>query len=188
MTHPIANAQDIQEANPDARARATLGGGCFWCLDAVFRRVPGVEQVTAGYAGGHVPHPTYEQVCTGQTGHAEVVQVEFDPEVVSYKELVEWFFRAHDPTQLNRQGADVGPQYRSIILTDSPAQEETARAVMTALTAAKTFSAPIVTEVVALDRFYPAEATHQAYYDRNQRAPYCVFVIQPKLEHLRLAD
>jgi peptide-methionine (S)-S-oxide reductase len=164
---------------------ATLGGGCFWCLEAVYNELRGVQRVISGYAGGNVPNPTYEQVCTGRTGHAEVVQVTFDPEVISYREILEVFFTIHDPTTLNRQGADVGPQYRSVILYATPEQEQTARSVIADTTAAGIWRAPIVTEVVPLDRFYPAEAYHQNYFERNPYNPYCQIVIEPKVAKVR---
>src|SRR5437899_3587769 len=164
---------------------ATLAGGCFWCLEAVFEQLRGVTGVTSGYAGGHVPHPSYEAVCTGTTGHAEVVQLTFDPSVVSYRELLEVFFTLHDPTTLNRQGADVGEQYRSIILYNSPEQERVAREVIAETDAAGLWSAPIVTEVKALDSFYPAEGYHQDYFARNAYQPYCQVVIAPKVAKFR---
>lgn len=170
-----------------ARERATLGGGCFWCLEAVFQEVPGVERVVSGYAGGQVPDPSYRQVCTGQTGHAEVVQVTFDPEAVSYRRLLEVFFTVHDPTTRDRQGADVGPQYRSIILHHSTEQRDTARAVIRELEEAGAWSAPVVTEVVPLEAFYPAESEHQDFFRRNPAQAYCRFVIEPKMAKYRQA-
>ena len=164
---------------------ATFGGGCFWCLDAVYRRLRGVKSVVSGYAGGHVANPTYEAVCNGTTGHAEVVQVTFDPSEVSYRELLEVFFTIHDPTTPNRQGHDVGPQYRSIILTHSPEQERTAREAIGELEAEHVFDDPIVTEIEPLSDFFPAEHYHQDYYDRNRWQPYCMAVINPKLAKLR---
>ena len=164
---------------------ATLGGGCFWCVEAVFVRVEGVEQVVSGYAGGHVPDPTYEQVCSKTTGHAEVVQVTFDPDAVSYHDLLEIFFTTHDPTTPNRQGADVGPQYRSIVLYHDDAQRETAEAVIEALEEAGVFGDPIVTEVEPLDTFYPAEDYHQDYFANHPGQPYCMAVIRPKVAKLR---
>ncbi len=164
---------------------ATLGGGCFWCLEAVFRPLRGVERVVSGYAGGHVPHPTYRQVCSKTTGHAEVVQITFDPDVVSYRTLLEIFFAMHDPTTPDRQGADVGPQYRSIILYHDETQRQTAEAVIAELEAQGVFDAPIVTELKPFDVFYPAEEAHQNYYARHTWQPYCVAVISPKLRKLR---
>ena len=167
------------------REVATLGGGCFWCLEAAFRQVRGVQEVVSGYAGGHVAHPTYEQVCTGSTGHAEVVQITFDPSVVSYETLLEIFFSIHDPTTPNRQGADVGPQYRSVIFYHSPEQQETARQVIERLEREGVWGAPIVTHVEPFRNFYPAEPYHQRYYERNPLQPYCRLVIAPKLARLR---
>lgn len=164
---------------------ATLAGGCFWCLDAVFRGLKGVEQVVSGYAGGTVPNPSYEAVCTGATGHAEVVQVTFDPSVLSYRDLVEVFFGVHDPTTLNRQGADAGTQYRSAIYYHSPEQERTAREVVAALERDQMFDAPIVTEVAPATEFYPAEEYHQDYFRRNPGQGYCRAVIAPKVAKFR---
>src|SRR2546421_12006756 len=151
---------------------ATLGGGCFWCLEAVYNELRGVERVISGYAGGHVPNPTYEQVCSGRTGHAEVVQVTFDPEVISYREILEVFFTIHDPTTLNRQGADVGTQYRSVIFPLDAGQEADARAVMRELEEGAIFGAPLVTTLEAADPFYPAGEDHQDYLPRNPAVPY----------------
>lgn len=162
--------------------RATFGGGCFWCVEAIFERVKGVEKVVSGYAGGDVPHPTYEQVCTGTTGHAEVVQITYDPTVITFDDLLEIFWKTHDPTTPNRQGADVGPQYRSIILYHNQEQKEKAEYYKRKLEEEKVYSKPIVTEIVPLTAFYPAEEYHQNYYERNPRQPYCSFVIQPKIE------
>jgi peptide-methionine (S)-S-oxide reductase len=164
---------------------ATLAGGCFWCLEAVFEQMRGVESVVSGYAGGHVANPDYEAVCTGRTGHAEVVQVTFDPSEVSYRDLLEVFFTIHDPTTLNRQGADVGTQYRSAVFTHSPEQEQTAREVIRDLEAEGVWDNPIVTQVQPLDRFYPAEAYHQSYYRRHPDQGYCQVVISPKLAKFR---
>lgn len=159
--------------------KATFGGGCFWCLEAVFEQLKGVGAVVSGYAGGLTENPNYEQVCSGRTGHAEVVQVEFDPGTIQYTELLDVFWAVHDPTTPNRQGADVGSQYRSIILCHDKTQEEAAE--RSREEAGARFSRPIVTEIVPLGRFYPAEEYHQDYYRRNSRAPYCVNVIAPKL-------
>ncbi|HKE89502.1 MAG TPA: peptide-methionine (S)-S-oxide reductase MsrA [Gemmatimonadales bacterium] len=166
---------------------ATLAGGCFWCLDAVFRGLKGVEQVVSGYAGGSVANPSYEAVCTGRTGHAEVVQVTFDPAVLSYRDLVEVFFGIHDPTTPNRQGADVGTQYRSAIYYHSAEQERTAREVIAALERDQVFDAPIVTEVAPFTQFYPAEEYHQDYFRRNPGQGYCRAVIAPKVAKFRKA-
>lgn len=164
---------------------ATLGGGCFWCLDPVFSELRGVDRVEPGYAGGRRPNPTYEQVCTGTTGHAEVVQVTFDPEQISFRELLDVFFTIHDPTTPNRQGADVGTQYRSIILYDSPEQEQAAEEAIAELGESGVWDAPIVTEVAPLETFYPAEAYHRDYYRRNPGQPYCQVVIAPKVAKFR---
>lgn len=164
---------------------ATLGGGCFWCLDAVFRELRGVRKVVSGYAGGTTENPTYRAVCDGTTGHAEVVQIEYDPGVIDYRTLLEVFFVMHDPTTRNRQGADHGTQYRSAIFTHSPGQFETARTLMAELTADGVFERPIVTEVTPLPKFYPAEDYHQDYNGTNPEAGYCRVVIAPKLAKLR---
>ena len=161
------------------REVATLGGGCFWCMEAVFKRTDGVIGVTSGYAGGHAIAPSYEEVCAGSTGHAEVVQVEFDPAVLTYAAVLRLFFKAHDPTTLNRQGADVGSQYRSIVLFDGEKQKATAEAVKNEL--ASSYSQPIVTEITLLEAFYPAEDYHRDYFDKNPTASYCRAVIAPKL-------
>jgi peptide-methionine (S)-S-oxide reductase len=164
---------------------ATLGGGCFWCLEAVFERLAGVRSVVSGYAGGHLLDPTYAAVCTGGTGHAEVVRVEFDPSRIGYRDLLEVFFAIHDPTTPDRQGADVGPQYRSIILYESDAQRATAEAVVAEMEATAALGARIVTEIAPLDTFYPAEPEHREYYRRNPLQPYCRVVIAPKVATLR---
>lgn len=164
---------------------ATLAGGCFWCLDPVFRGLKGVEQVVSGYAGGTVANPSYEAVCTGRTGHAEVVQVTFDPAVLSYRDLVAVFFGIHDPTTLNRQGADVGTQYRSAIYYHSAEQERTAREVIVELERDQVFDSPIVTEVAPFTVFYPAEEYHQDYFRRNPGQGYCRAVIAPKVAKFR---
>lgn len=165
--------------------QATLGGGCFWCLEAVFVELRGISRVRSGYTGGHVSDPTYHQVCTGRTGHAEVVQVDFDPAELSYADLLRVYFAIHDPTTPNRQGADVGTQYRSAIFTHGPEQERIAREVIRELTEQGLFDAPIVTEVKPLDRFYPAEEVHQDYFARNPAQPYCVAVVAPKVGKFR---
>jgi peptide-methionine (S)-S-oxide reductase len=161
---------------------ATFGSGCFWCSEAVFERLPGVKGVVAGYAGGNVPNPTYEAVSSGRTGHAEVVQITYDPDSVSYAQLLDLFWQSHDPTSLNRQGADAGTQYRSIILYDT--DEQRAIAERTKAEVQKNFSSPIVTEIVPLKTFYKAEDYHQDYFANNPDAPYCIFVIKPKLDKL----
>jgi peptide-methionine (S)-S-oxide reductase len=165
--------------------QATLAGGCFWCLEAAFQQLKGVTKVTSGYAGGTVPTPSYEAVCTGRTGHAEVVQIEFDPAVVSYRELLDVFFTIHDPTTLNRQGGDVGTQYRSAIFYHSPQQRQEAESVMAELAAENVWDDPIVTEVVPLEAFYPAEEYHRDYFRRNPGQAYCRTVIAPKVAKLR---
>jgi peptide-methionine (S)-S-oxide reductase len=164
---------------------ATFGGGCFWCLEAVFEQLKGVTGVVSGYAGGTVAHPTYEQVCGGRTGHAEVTQVSFDPSVVSYRDLLDVFFSIHDPTTLNRQGADVGPQYRSIILTHSDEQRNAALEAIRSVEREGVWPDPLVTEVAPLSAFYPAEAGHQGYFRRNEKQRYCQVVIAPKLAKFR---
>jgi peptide-methionine (S)-S-oxide reductase len=164
---------------------ATLGGGCFWCLDAVFRELRGVRSVVSGYAGGSIENPTYEQVCGGRTGHVEVVRVEFDSEEVSYREILEVFFTIHDPTTLDRQGADEGTQYRSVIFHDGEAQARTARETIRDLEAEEVWPDPIVTAIEPLPRFYPAEAHHQDYFERNPGQGYCRVVISPKVAKFR---
>ncbi|WP_412063047.1 peptide-methionine (S)-S-oxide reductase MsrA [Rubrivirga sp. IMCC45206] len=162
-----------------------LGGGCFWCVEAVMKPLKGVTEVVSGYANGHVANPTYREVCSGQTGHNEVVEVTFDPDVISLRDLLVVFFTTHDPTTLNRQGADRGTQYRSGVYTTDEAQRETADAVKAELTAQGVFPDPIVTEIEPLASFYPAEAYHQDYYARNPAQPYCQAVIAPKVSKLR---
>lgn len=164
-------------------AQATLGGGCFWCLEAIYQDVLGVEQVVSGYAGGTAVNPSYEQVCQGQTGHAEVVQITYDPDIISYEELLFIFWRIHDPTTPNRQGNDVGPQYRSIILTHDETQRQIAEKSLAE--AAALYANPIVTEIVPLEMFYPAEAYHQDYYNQHRYQPYCMAVIDPKVRKFR---
>lgn len=164
---------------------ATLGGGCFWCLDAVFRDLQGVAAVHSGYAGGHVPNPTYEQVCGKKTGHAEVVQLQFDPALIGYEDLLRIFFTIHDPTTRDRQGNDVGPQYRSIILYHGEAQKAVAERVMAEVTAEKLWPAPLVTELVPFDTYWPGEPEHQDYYRRTPWSGYCQVVISPKVSKFR---
>ena len=176
--------QQAPESRPGAEV-ATLGGGCFWCLEAVFEQLQGVERVESGYAGGTVPHPTYEQVCSGRTGHAEVVQVTFDPRATSFREVLEVFFTIHDPTTLNRQGADVGTQYRSAIFYHTPEQRQIAEQVIAELNAARLWDASIVTEVTPFTDFYKAEKYHQEYYRNNAAQPYCQIVIAPKVAKFR---
>ncbi len=164
---------------------ATLGGGCFWCLEAVFDDLKGVASVESGYMGGHVKDPSYAEVCGGQSGHAEVVQIRFDPALLSFRELLEVFFVIHDPTTRNRQGNDAGPQYRSAIFHHSPEQKAAAEEVIARLDAAGLWSRPIVTEITPANTFYIAEAEHQEYYERNPYQPYCMMVVEPKVTKFR---
>jgi peptide-methionine (S)-S-oxide reductase len=177
----LVNGEDKTMTNTTNTTEvAVLGGGCFWCTEALFQMLPGVKGVVSGYAGGTTENPTYKDVCSGRTGHAEVIQIEFDPKVVSYEKILDTFWEAHDPTTLNRQGADEGTQYRSIILYRNEAQKVTAEKSKAA--AQKHFSKPIVTEIVPLTKFYQAEGYHQDYYRQNSRQPYCQVVIRPKVE------
>lgn len=171
--------------NPAEAELATFGSGCFWCTEAVFQQLKGVRKVESGYSGGSVKNPTYRQVCTGETGHAEVVQVAFDPKVISYLELLEMFWRSHDPTTRNRQGHDVGPQYRSVIFYHSERQRELAEYYKQKIDAAGVFARPVVTEIEPFTAFYPAESEHHNYYASNPDAGYCRVVIAPKVEKLR---
>jgi peptide-methionine (S)-S-oxide reductase len=171
-------------ANP-TRETATLGGGCFWCLEAVFEQLKGVDKVESGYAGGIVANPTYHQVCSGQTGHAEVVQVTFDPSLISFREILDVFFAIHDPTTIDRQGADVGTQYRSVIFFHTPEQQKAAQLRIAELNAEKIWHAPIVTQVVAFQVFHRAEAYHQGYFRGNPGQPYCQAVVSPKVAKFR---
>ena len=181
----MSGEREPVRAGKGALEVATLGGGCFWCLEAVYEQLVGVTGVASGYAGGTIPSPTYEQVCTGGTGHAEVVQITFDPGVISFEELLEVFFTIHDPTTLNRQGADVGTQYRSVIFSHDEEQRATAEAVIQRVEAEGIWDDPIVTEVAPLDVFYRAEAYHQEYFRRNPGQPYCQVVIAPKVAKFR---
>lgn len=165
--------------------QATLAGGCFWCLEAAFLELRGVEHVISGYAGGHVDNPTYQQVCSGLTGHAEVVQIAFDPRVITFKDLLEVFFTIHDPTTLNRQGYDVGTQYRSAIYYHSEEQKTIAQAAIAEITATGIWDDPIVTEVSPLPHFYPAEDYHHRYFENNPNQPYCRAVVEPKVAKVR---
>ena len=174
-----AQTKDMNDATNQFEV-ATLGGGCFWCTEAVFQMLPGVKTVTSGYAGGTKANPTYKEVCAGNTGHAEVIQIKYDPKVVSYKKVLETFWEAHDPTTMNRQGPDAGTQYRSIILYNSEAQRVAAE--KSKAEAQQHFRQPIVTEIVPLRQFYPAEDYHQDYYRANPNQPYCRAVIAPKVE------
>ena len=168
-----------------AREIATLAGGCFWCLEAVFLELRGVESVQSGYSGGHVQNPTYDHICTGGTGHAEVVQVTFDPVAITFRELLEVFFTIHDPTTLNRQGADIGTQYRSAIFYHTPQQKDVAAQVIAAMNAAGTWPGRIVTEVTELAEFFPAEDYHRDYFQRNPTKPYCQLIVAPKVMKAR---
>ncbi|MSQ06555.1 MAG: peptide-methionine (S)-S-oxide reductase [Dehalococcoidia bacterium] len=169
----------------DGLETATLGGGCFWCIEAVFDELKGVKQVESGYSGGAVPNPDYHQVCTGRTGHAEVVQIQFDPQVVSFRDILQVFFTVHDPTTLNRQGGDAGTQYRSVIFCHSPEQQAAAGQVVQELEAQKLWGSPIVTQIVPFEKFYLAEDYHQEYFRLNGRQPYCQMVVAPKVAKFR---
>lgn len=171
--------------NQATKETATLAGGCFWCLEAVFDEMRGIESVESGYMGGKTPNPTYEQVCSGKTGHAEVVQLTFEPSVVSFKEILEVFFVIHDPTTLNRQGNDEGTQYRSAIYYHSPDQKAVAEQVIANLGSGNVYDEPIVTEVAAASQFYRAENYHQEYFRRNPGQPYCAYVVRPKVAKFR---
>ncbi len=164
---------------------AILGGGCFWCLEAVFSELAGVHEVRSGYCGGHIESPDYASVCTGQTGHAEVVRIRFDPEALSFRQVLEVFFAIHDPTTLDRQGNDVGSQYRSVIFATTPSQRDEATGHVQALTRAGVFDAPVVTAIEAAQPFWPAEAVHDDYYARHPQQPYCQYVVAPKLAKFR---
>lgn len=175
-----ALADSQPKHDPASTQLATFGGGCFWCMEALFQTLDGVKSVASGFAGGTAPKPTYEQVCTGRTGHAEVIQIQFDPAKVTYEKLLEAFWKAHDPTTLNRQGADMGSQYRSIILYQNEAQRRAAE--KSKQEEASHFKDPIVTEIAPLSHFYLAEEYHQDYFNKNPSAPYCTLVIRPKLQ------
>jgi peptide-methionine (S)-S-oxide reductase len=177
---PFAALAQSTNMNTSALETATLGGGCFWCTEAIFQMLPGVKSVTSGFAGGTKENPSYEEVCTGRTGHAEVIQIKYDPKEVSYERILQTFWDAHDPTTMNRQGADTGPQYRSIILYSNEAQK--AAAEKSKAEAQKHFSQPIVTQIVPLTKFYKAEDYHQNYYRSNPNQGYCRAVIRPKVE------
>jgi peptide-methionine (S)-S-oxide reductase len=181
LTLPLDAMKPTDPAHPTLRL-ATFGGGCFWCLEAAYDRYRGVQSVVSGYAGGTTPNPTYQQVCSGATGHAEVVQITFDPAIITYDQLLDIFWEIHDPTTLNRQGADRGTQYRSIILFHDAEQQEAA--VRSRERISRRFQDPVVTEIVPLQVFYRAEAEHQNFYRRNPKYPYCVAVIDPKLKQL----
>ncbi len=177
------NSSKMEDSNKTERA--TFGGGCFWCVEAIYEELKGVISVTAGYSGGDVENPTYEQVCTGNTGHAEAAQIIFNPEVISYKELLEVFWKTHDPTTLNRQGNDIGTQYRSVIFYENEGQKKIAEKYKDKLDKSESFKDPIVTEIVPLEHFYIAENYHQDYYEQNKTQPYCRFVITPKLDKFK---
>jgi peptide-methionine (S)-S-oxide reductase len=168
-----------------SREIATLGGGCFWCLEAVYLEVEGVVSVKSGYAGGHVEQPTYEDICGGRTGHAEVVRVEFDPQRISYRDVLGIFFSIHDPTTVDRQGNDVGPQYRSVIFTHSDEQARVARELMAELAEQRVFDAPIVTQLQPMPQWWPAEDYHDRYFERHPNQGYCMFVVAPKVAKFR---
>ena len=177
--------EPIKSHSPESREVTTLGGGCFWCTEAIYAELKGVEKVESGYSGGSIPNPTYEQVCTGTTGHAEVVQITFNPKAISFKEILEVFFTIHDPTTLNRQGNDEGPQYRSIIFYHNDNQKRIAEQVIKEIEAAKIWDKPIVTQVEQYQAFYRAEKYHQEYFKNNPEQPYCRVIISPKLTKFR---
>jgi len=176
------SSKEITMVNDSSLETATFGSGCFWCTEAIFDRVKGVQSVESGYSGGSVPDPSYEAVCTGKTGHAEVIQVKYDPKITSYDELLEIFWKTHDPTTLNRQGADVGTQYRSVIFYHNDEQKEKAEYYKSKLESSKVWDNPIVTEITPMKKFYKAEDYHQEYYEKNPYQGYCSFVITPKVE------
>ncbi len=178
------NMGDQNESAQPAISKATFGAGCFWCTEAVFQRIKGVVRVTSGYSGGNVDNPTYREICSGTTGHAEVVQVEFDPSKVGYEDLLRVFWKTHDPTTLNRQGADTGTQYRSVIYYHNEAQRQLAEEYKAELMKAEVYAKPIVTEISPAQRFFKAEEYHQDYYNANGSAPYCQLVIAPKIDKL----
>jgi len=183
MKEPLYHSVAEYDSSMGQIERATLGGGCFWCLEAVYQEMRGVARVESGYMGGGVEHPTYKAVCSGGTGHAEVVDIGFDPEVISFRELIEVFFAIHDPTTLNRQGNDAGTQYRSVIFYHNAEQEQVARTVILEL--AGEFGEPIVTQVVPAERFWKAEEYHQNYFRDNPHEGYCLFVVSPKVDKFR---
>jgi len=176
---------DITMTKPDSLETATFGAGCFWCVEAIFQDLKGVHSVTSGYAGGHIENPTYEEVCSGKTGHAEVAQIKFDPGIIGYEDLVNIFWTTHDPTTLNRQGGDVGTQYRSVIFYHSREQKKIAEKSKAEIEKAGLYPDPIVTEIVQLTNFYDAEDYHQNYFNNNPEAPYCQLVINPKVLKFR---
>lgn len=185
-TIPLSTMQHVNNDNPVSSGKteiATLGGGCFWCVEAIYQDLKGVSKVESGYSGGHIDNPTYKEVCSGLTGHAEVVQVTFDPEVISYADILRIFFTVHDPTTLNRQGNDTGTQYRSVVYYHSEEQKKTAEAVK--IEAQEAWDNPIVTEISAFDKFYKAEDYHQNYFKDNPNQGYCSFIIAPKVKKFR---
>lgn len=181
----VRKGRDTMTNQTQTTEVATLAGGCFWCLEAVYDELRGVSDVVSGYAGGRTPNPTYRQVCDGVTGHAEVVQISYDPQIISYRDLLDVFFTIHDPTTLNRQGADIGTQYRSAIFYHTPEQRAIAEQTIAELGAAQLWPGRIVTEVTPIDRFYPAEDYHQEYFANNARQPYCMAVVAPKVAKAR---
>lgn len=185
ISAPANTYTNMTNPNNQTLSTATLGGGCFWCLEAIFSEVKGIHNVTSGYSGGTVKNPAYREVTTGRTGHAEVVQLEFDPNTISYEQILEIFFHLHDPTTLNRQGADIGTQYRSAIFYHTPQQQQIAQKVFNRIDASDLWSDPLVTEITPFAVFYPAEEAHQNYYQNNPNQPYCTFVINPKIGKLR---
>jgi peptide-methionine (S)-S-oxide reductase len=178
-------SQDIYAQNNKKMELATFGSGCFWCSEAIFEKVNGVESVVSGYSGGKVKNPTYKEVCTGNTGHAEVVQITYNPKIITFKDLLEIFWKMHDPTTLNRQGADIGTQYRSVIFYHTDKQKEIAETYKKKLNEANIYKNPVVTEISPFESFYKAEDYHQEYYENNKAQPYCSFVITPKLEKFK---
>ena len=179
------NSEGVSLMNNKKLEKATLGSGCFWCTETIFEKLKGVESAVSGYSGGKTANPTYKEICSGETGHAEVIQVTFDPSIISYKDLLEVFWKVHDPTTLNRQGNDVGTQYRSVVYYHNDEQKKTAVGYKNKLENAKIFKNPIVTEITKFDKFYPAENYHQDYYELNKSEPYCNFVITPKVEKFK---
>ncbi len=177
----------IHADNKSNEQIATFGGGCFWCIEPLFSELKGVDRVVSGYSGGRVPNPTYKAVCTGKTGHAEVIRIHFNPEIISFKELLTVFFSVHDPTTLNRQGADVGNQYRSVVFYHSPQQKEETEALISELKREGVYNSPIVTEITPITNFYEAEDYHQDYYNNNPNQSYCRLVINPKMTKFRKA-
>ncbi len=173
------------QSQPDNSALATFGSGCFWCTEAIFQNVVGVTKVASGYSGGEVKNPTYKEICTGQTGHAEVIQLTYEPAIVSFEELLEMFWASHDPTTLNRQGNDVGTQYRSVIFYHNEKQKELSEAYMKKLNDSGAYDKPVVTEITAIEHFFVAENYHQNYFNLNGNAPYCSYIVQPKVEKFK---